>query len=182
MPILLSADTALPYRSCTIQTIAGNSSPGDGNNALLALLSQTEGIVVDQAGNIYVADAGDNRVRKITPAGAIQTVVGNGIPGFSGDGGPASRRAVKPSIWTGDGPHRQSVHRRSGQRPCPQSGRARANQHGSGRRCNGTRNWRPRQPARSSLRPAIWPWMRMEPCISPISARTWCCGFRRREH
>ncbi len=87
IPILLRADTVPVY---SIQTVAGSPTPGDGNNALLALFSQTEGITVDGAGNVYVADAGDNRVRKITPAGAILTVIGTGVPGFSGDGGPGS--------------------------------------------------------------------------------------------
>ena len=85
--LLAAADT--PPASYVIQTIAGSDFVGDGGPALAALLSQAEGIAVDGSGAIYVADAEDNRVRKITPDGIIQTVAGTAIAGFSGDGGPA---------------------------------------------------------------------------------------------
>ena len=91
IPISLAGDTVPSY---VIQTIAGGAPAGDGNSALQALLSQTEGIALDRAGNIYVADADANRVRKITTAGAIQTVAGNGAAGFSGDGGPGESAQV----------------------------------------------------------------------------------------
>ena len=74
----------------TIQSVAGSNSVGDGGPALAALFSQTEGIAVDGHGNIYVADAGANRVRKIAADGTISTVAGTGVPGFAGDGGPAN--------------------------------------------------------------------------------------------
>lgn len=74
----------------TIQTVAGSSSNGDGGSALNALFSQAEGIAIDAAGNIYIADAADNRVRRITPDGTIQTVAGTGAAGFAGDGGNAT--------------------------------------------------------------------------------------------
>src|ERR1700722_11933274 len=73
-----------------IQTVAGNNSSGDGGPALSAALTQPEGIAVDSSGNVYVADAADNRVRKIATDGSIQTVAGTGVAGFAGDGGPAS--------------------------------------------------------------------------------------------
>src|SRR5579863_8206962 len=74
----------------SILSVAGSNSVGDGGPALAALFSQTEGIAVDGHGNIYVADADANRVRKIAPDGTISTVVGTGVPGFAGDGGPAN--------------------------------------------------------------------------------------------
>ena len=74
----------------TIQSVAGSNSVGDGGPALAALFSQTEGIAVDGHGNIYVADAGANRVRKIAADGTISTVAGTGVPGFAGDGGQAN--------------------------------------------------------------------------------------------
>ena len=48
-------------------------------------------MAVDGGGNLYIADAGNQRVRKISPSGIITTVAGNGISdGYSGDGGPAT--------------------------------------------------------------------------------------------
>jgi len=74
----------------SIQTVAGSNSNGDGAPALDALLSQAEGIAVDGSGVIYVADAADNRIRKITRDGKIQTLAGTGVAGFAGDGGQAA--------------------------------------------------------------------------------------------
>jgi uncharacterized protein (TIGR03437 family) len=70
--------------------VAGSDQVGDGGQAVAAQLQQPEGIVVDPAGNLYIADAANSRVRKVTPAGVISTVAGNGHQGFSGDNGPAS--------------------------------------------------------------------------------------------
>lgn len=76
--------------SYMIRTVAGGDFVGDGGPAVAALLFAPEGIALDAAGNLYVADPADHRVRKITPAGLISTVAGNGHAGFSGDGGPAA--------------------------------------------------------------------------------------------
>ena len=70
--------------------MAGTDYVGDGGYATAAILSQAEGVAVDTRGNIYVADADDSRIRRITPDGRIQTVAGTGLSGFSGDGGPAT--------------------------------------------------------------------------------------------
>jgi uncharacterized protein (TIGR03437 family) len=88
---LLSSLTATTSgaQTYTIQSVAGNDLVGDGGQALVAVLSQAQGIVVLN-GAVYVADAADNRVRKITPDGTIQTVAGTGAAGFSGDGGSAN--------------------------------------------------------------------------------------------
>ena len=76
--------------SYQIATIAGSNWVGDNGAATSALLFQAEGIAVDLSGNIYLSDAGDHRVRKVSAAGAITTYAGTGVAGFSGDGGPAS--------------------------------------------------------------------------------------------
>ncbi len=74
----------------TINTVAGSSNVGDGGPATAASLSDAEGVAVDSAGDVFIADANDHRIRKIAPDGTISTVAGDGFPGFSGDGGPAS--------------------------------------------------------------------------------------------
>ena len=76
-----------------ISTVAGNGSmgySGDDVPATSAELDQPTGVAVDTAGNLFIADQYNNRVRKVTPNGVISTVAGNGIQGFSGDGGPAT--------------------------------------------------------------------------------------------
>jgi len=73
----------------TIRTVAGSDFVGDGGAAVNALLFAPECVARDAAGNLYIADPADHRVRKISPAGLITTVAGDGQPGFRGDGGPA---------------------------------------------------------------------------------------------
>lgn len=76
-----------------ISTVAGNGNSGysgDGGPAVNASLSDVTGLALDAAGNLYIADASNRRVRKVTPGGTITTVAGTGVEGFSGDGGPAT--------------------------------------------------------------------------------------------
>jgi sugar lactone lactonase YvrE len=80
--------------SGTITTVAGNGSSGDGGPAIDASLSFPQGVVVDAAGNLYIADINNHRVRKVSVSGTITTVAGNGTPGFSGDGGPATNAGL----------------------------------------------------------------------------------------
>ncbi|HSB13927.1 MAG TPA: hypothetical protein VLE22_05675 [Bryobacteraceae bacterium] len=75
-----------------ISTVAGDGSPGysgDNGPAISAQISRPYGVAVDAGGNLYIADADNNRIRKISVAGIITTVAGNGSAGYSGDGGPA---------------------------------------------------------------------------------------------
>ena len=89
MAIVATAHALAPIQiSYTIQTVAGSSAVGDGGPALLAALNDAEGVAVDAAGNVFIADAADHRVRKVTIDGNISTVAGDGFPGFRGDGGP----------------------------------------------------------------------------------------------
>ncbi|MBZ5623094.1 MAG: hypothetical protein LAQ69_30880 [Acidobacteriia bacterium] len=80
-----------------INTVAGSGQSrltGDGGPAVSANLSQPSGVALGANGNLYVADTNNNRVRKVTPAGVISTVAGNGSSDFSGDGGPATSAAL----------------------------------------------------------------------------------------
>ncbi|WP_307874439.1 serine/threonine-protein kinase [Frankia nepalensis] len=67
---------------------------GDGGPATEARLNGPGRVAVDAAGNIYVPDVNNFRVRKIDPTGKITTVVGNGEAGFSGDNGPAAQAQI----------------------------------------------------------------------------------------
>ncbi len=76
-----------------IKTVAGSSSSGfggDGGQATNASLLSPEGVGLDSEDNLYIADTGNHRVRRVdADTGVITTVAGNGDQGFSGDGGPA---------------------------------------------------------------------------------------------
>ncbi len=78
--------------SGTISTMAGTGVPGysgDGGPAVAAQFDGPRGLAGDGAGNLYVADDNNNRIRRIDPSGVITTVAGTGAADFSGDGGPA---------------------------------------------------------------------------------------------
>src|SRR5438270_1805500 len=85
-------------RSGGITTIAGNGEPGysgDGGPAMRASLNEPYGIAIDRAGNLYVADRLNRRVRRIEAAtGIITTLAGTGEAAYSGDGGPAGRAGL----------------------------------------------------------------------------------------
>ena len=93
--------------SGTITTVAGTGEfgfSGDGGPATSARLSGAEGVAVDGAGNLFIADEGNDRIRKVDSAGVITTVAGTGEFGFSGDGGPAtSARLNRPNDVAVDG-------------------------------------------------------------------------------
>jgi uncharacterized protein (TIGR03437 family) len=80
-----------------ISTIAGNGgsgSGGDGFAAASAPLSSPQGVAVDAAGNLYIAEAGRNTLRKVVTDGTITTLAGTGSCCYSGDGGPAIAAAL----------------------------------------------------------------------------------------
>jgi sugar lactone lactonase YvrE len=97
--------------SDTITTFAGTGVfgfSGDGGSATSANLNTPVGVAVDAQGNLYIADTGNNRVRKVAakldafgniiPGGIITTFAGSGVAGFSGDGGPATTARLS-SPW-----------------------------------------------------------------------------------
>ena len=81
-----------------ITTVAGkgkSGSSGDGGPATQAALDDPSGLAIDGSGNLYIADTGNDRVRRVDAAtGLITTVAGTGEEGFSGDGGPATQAAL----------------------------------------------------------------------------------------
>jgi trimeric autotransporter adhesin len=96
--ILLVVVSAVCWVACggssggTINTIAGRNVAGfsgDGGNALNATINTPGGTAVDSSGNFYIADTGNNRIRKVS-SGTISTVAGTGLGGYGGDGGAAT--------------------------------------------------------------------------------------------
>ena len=101
-----------------INTFVGNGLPvggfgGDGGPAPLAVVAKpypgylfsliglgigVPAVAKDKKGNLFVADCSNNRVRKVNTAGVITTFAGNGIAGFSGDGGPATAAELQNPI------------------------------------------------------------------------------------
>ena len=77
----------------TVSVIAGTPRKpgygGDGGPAVEARLSYPADVALDHDGNIYIADTGNHRIRRIDATGTITTIAGTGEPGYSGDGGPA---------------------------------------------------------------------------------------------
>jgi len=82
-----------------VSTVAGNGTAGysgDNGPAASASINRPLGLAVDGAGNLFIADSANGRVRKVNPAGAITTIAGNGTVGYSGDGGPATSAMINP--------------------------------------------------------------------------------------
>ena len=84
--------------------IAGTKEPGyagDGGPAVEAQLNYPAAVAVDKAGNVYLADTGNHRIRRVDTSGTITTIAGTGEPGYGGDGGPAGRgtAGLPPLPW-----------------------------------------------------------------------------------
>ena len=80
-----------------ISTVAGNGEQGfagDSNQAATAQLNNPTDVAVDAAGNVFIVDQTNNRVRRVNAAGVIETIAGNGTVGYSGDGGPALQAQI----------------------------------------------------------------------------------------
>src|SRR5258706_14261280 len=87
--ICISLTFPLFSQSYTANTVAGMSRLLDGSAANTVPLRAPWGVAQDSAGNIYIADEFDNRIRKVGTDGRIGTIAGTGFPGFSGDNGQA---------------------------------------------------------------------------------------------
>ncbi len=80
-----------------ITTKAGNGTQGysgDGSAATNASLNEPTGVAVDGSGELFIADSGNNSIRKVDSLGIITTVAGNGLQGYSGDGGAATNSSL----------------------------------------------------------------------------------------
>ena len=80
-----------------ISNFAGNHAGGyngDGIAAVSAKLNNPSFVAADCFGNVYIADAYNNRIRKVNTSGIISTVAGNGTGAYSGDGGPATAASI----------------------------------------------------------------------------------------
>ena len=83
----------IDHAAGTISLFAGTGTvgfSGDGGPATAAAFLTPSSLAFDTSGNLYIADAADNRIRRIDPSGIISTFAGNGLAGFYGDGGPAT--------------------------------------------------------------------------------------------
>ena len=98
--LLLVIVCACGAKAQIITTIAGGGTGGlgDGGPAIDCEFDSPYGIALDNVGNLYVASRDDNRIRKIDTHGIITTVAGNGVPAFSGDGGPATNASINHPI------------------------------------------------------------------------------------
>jgi hypothetical protein len=77
-----------------VTTVAGTGnlgSAGDGGSATLAEFNGPRNLTFDKAGNLFVTEIGNHRIRKISLDGNVTTIAGTGVQGFSGDGGPATQ-------------------------------------------------------------------------------------------
>lgn len=95
VPFLALSVAASPvsWAQCSYQTVAGSAVTFSGNGVPVAqsVFNNPSSIVAAGDGSIYIADTRNNRVRRISPSGIINTVAGTGEPGFSGDNGPAAQ-------------------------------------------------------------------------------------------
>src|ERR1700752_1933879 len=85
--IAISSFIGFNIKAQIISTVAGNNTVGynsDGIPAINAELHNPSSVVMDGAGNLYIADSGNNRIRKVNGSGTISTYAGNGTAGFSG--------------------------------------------------------------------------------------------------
>ena len=103
-----------------ISTVAGTGVAGtswEESVATDARLDSPRGVVVDDMGDIFIADTGNHRIRQVTPDGRIHSIAGSGAAGFAGDGDPAAERVAERPAGAVPGRRRRPLFRRYRQQP-----------------------------------------------------------------
>ncbi|MFN7998011.1 MAG: hypothetical protein U0Q18_30605 [Bryobacteraceae bacterium] len=92
--------------TCSPRVVVGSptTDAGDGGPAVKAQLFNPLGLAKDSAGNLYIADSGNNKIRLVRTDGTIQTFAGTGIAGGTGDGGPATLAELNNPVAVTVGP------------------------------------------------------------------------------
>lgn len=102
---LLLCLVSAAFSQWRITTVAGGSDAGDGGPSQQASLRFVQGLALSPAGDIFLADSDDHRIRRIDPQGRISTVAGDGLPGRLGDSGPAHLSRVNTPYGLSFGPN-----------------------------------------------------------------------------
>ncbi len=96
--LLLFGSLMLGVNAQIITTSAGNGHigfTGDGGPATSAEIEGPQAVATDGSGNVYLGDYSGTRLRKVNTSGIISTIAGDGVPSFSGDGGPATAAEIQ---------------------------------------------------------------------------------------
>ncbi|MDE0101013.1 MAG: hypothetical protein OXN89_01410 [Bryobacterales bacterium] len=97
-PELVDGDWRIAQHS--VRSVVGSSDLADGTLARLTSFVGPDSLTVSPAGNLFISDSRDNRIRRLDTSGTVWTVAGNGGNGFAGDGGPAAAAQLDYPIGT----------------------------------------------------------------------------------
>jgi len=92
--LVLAVSSAFAAEIRTIAGAEGQGFAGDGGPAAKARFHEVNGLIRGSDHALYVCDAKNQRIRRIAPDGTVSTFAGNGMAGFAGDGGPATKASL----------------------------------------------------------------------------------------